>query len=237
MPSMTALPVHLPQGAMIGEDGVWEQVLACAPSGPALRPALFLDRDGVIVEEVGHLRRPEQVRIIAGAAEVIATAAAHGAAVVIVSNQSGLGRGLFGWDDFIAVQARILGALAAAGARVDGVFVCPHHPEARPPYRHSDHPARKPNPGLLLRAASRLRLDLGRSWIVGDRVRDLAAGINAGLAGGMLVGTGYGRDAKEKRALRGLQGGHGFRVLSGVSIADALGLPLLGGAGADDRER
>lgn len=210
------------------EDGIWSQVFA-PPAAPTSRPALFLDRDGVIVEDVGHLHRVADIRLIAGAAQVIACANQRSVPAVIVTNQSGLGRGLFRWDEFVAVQGEILRRLAAAGARVDAVFACPFHPAARPPYRHPDHPARKPNPGMLLTAARRLGLDLRASWIVGDRARDLAAGRTAGLAGGMLVGAGRGDDAVEQTAALALAAAPHFQVLIGAGVADACALPLLAG--------
>lgn len=222
---MAAVPQAAPESPLTAE-GLWEQILvpfdAASPT-----PALFLDRDGVIVEEVGFLKHPKNVRIIAGAAGVIAQANRLGLAVVIVSNQSGIGRGLFDWNDFARVQARILAAMAAHGAVINGVFACPHHPEAAPPYRHPDHPARKPGPGLLLRAAVRLPIDLARSWIVGDRASDLAAGRNAGLAGGVLVATGFGGPATERQAALHLAAGSRFRVLLADAIGDvAATLPL-----------
>ena len=120
----------------------------------ALRPALFLDRDGVIVEEVGHLRRAEDVRLIAGAAEVIAAANRAGMPVVVVSNQSGIGRGSVRLAGFRGRSAAdCLEMLAARGAFIDAVLACPYHAEAEPPYRHPDHPARKPNAGMILAAA------------------------------------------------------------------------------------
>lgn len=210
----------------IGADGIWAQVLdrAAAP-GPATRAALFLDRDGVLVEEVGFLHRPADVRLVPGAAGVIAAANRAGVPVVVPTNQSGIGRGLYGWAEFAATQARILAELARAGAAVDMVLACPFHAEAEPPYRHPDHPCRKPRPGMLLRAAERLRLDLARSWIVGDRVADLEAGRAAGLAGGLHVLTGHGQGERER--VIGL-GSEGFKVRLGDTIAAALDqVPLL----------
>ena len=224
-------PDVLPEGAGIDDEGLWVQVLR-SPEGQARRPALFLDRDGVLVEEVDHLNRVEDVRLIDGAAEVIAAANLKGIPVVVVTNQSGIGQGLFSWDAFIGVQSRILADLAAAGAFVDGVFASPHHPKALPPYGHPDHPARKPNPGLLLAAAERLPLDLSASWIVGDRMRDLAAGRKAGLAGGLLVSTGYGGRQGEREAALALAKKGRFRVLIGASVAAALtAVPLFGESG------
>lgn len=202
-------------------DLVWVERLGHAR--PA--PALFLDRDGVIVEEVLHLRDPAETRLIPGVAEVIARARSLGLHVVVVTNQSGIGQGLFGWDDFRAVQQRMLADLAYLGAAVDGVLACPYHPGGLPPYRHADHPARKPNPGMLLKAAEMLLVDLPASWIVGDRADDLAAGRAAGLPGGLHVGTGFG---SEQRPAALSLAGPDFQVLSGVSVADALDLlPIL----------
>ena len=191
---------------------------------------MFLDRDGVIVEEVGHLRRAEDVRLITGAAAVIAAANCAGMPVVVVSNQSGIGRGLFGWEDFAAVQQRMLEMLEAQGALIDAVLACPHHAEAEPPYRYPDHPSRKPNAGMILAAARLLPIDLAASWIIGDRVTDLSAGRNAGLAGGLLVFTGCGDRLGELEAAQRLAGAS-FRVFAGPSVAAALAfIPLLDGS-------
>ena len=217
----------LPEGARIDDDGVWLQVLR-KPRTSTPRPALFLDRDGVVVEDVGHLSRAENVRPIPGAADVIAAANRRAIPVVIVTNQSGIGRGLFGWPEFIDVQGRILDGLASRGAFVDAVLACPHHPEAKPPYDHPDHPARKPNPGMLLRAARLMPLDLARSWIVGDRARDIAAGRNAGIEGALYVTIGNDRHPDEQAAALALAERDCFRVLVGPTIRAALTLvPLL----------
>ena len=219
----------LPEGAGIDDDGVWVQIVR-SPGALPPRPALFLDRDGVVVEDVGHLSRAEDVRPIPGAADVIAAANRRGILVVVVTNQSGIGRGLFGCREFIDVQRRILDGLAAEGARIDAVLACPHHPEARPPYDHPDHPARKPNPGMLLRAADLVPLDLARSWIVGDRARDIAAGRKAGIEGALYVTGGNRRHPDEQAAALSLAAQDRFRVLAGPTIRAALTLvPLLAG--------
>jgi D-glycero-D-manno-heptose 1,7-bisphosphate phosphatase len=211
----------------VDDQGVWGEVLRL-PGTSAARPALFLDRDGVIVEEVGHLRRAEDVSLIAGAAAVIAAANRADMPVVVVSNQSGIGRGLFGWEDFAAVQQRMLEMLEAQGALVDAVLACPHHAEAEPPYRYADHPSRKPNAGMILAAARLLPLELSKSWIIGDRASDLAAGRNAGLQGGLLVGL-CGR-LGELEAAQSLATAR-FRVFVGPSIAAALSvIPLFEGS-------
>jgi D-glycero-D-manno-heptose 1,7-bisphosphate phosphatase len=177
----------------VGSDHVWCEVLRPGTAARLRgRPALFLDRDGVLVEEVGYLHRPEDVRIIPGTARAVALANRRGLAVVVVTNQAGVGRGLYGWLDFAATQVRIQRELAAAGAVLDMVLACPFHGEARPPYRHPAHPDRKPRPGMLRRAGQTLALDLGASWIAGDRASDLAAGRAAGLAGGLHLDSGQG---------------------------------------------
>ena len=213
-------PISLPEGATVDDEGLWVQTLH-RPRDSQVRGALFLDRDGVIVEEVGHLRHADDVHLVPGAATAIGAANGRGVPVVIVTNQSGIGRGLFGWSDFILVQDAMLRALAMGGAFVDGVLACPHHPKGRPPYDHPDHPARKPNPGMLIRAAALLPIDLTRSWIVGDRARDIGAGFNAGLAGGVHVATGHGSAPDERPAALAFSRDEKFRVLAEPSLASA----------------
>jgi D-glycero-D-manno-heptose 1,7-bisphosphate phosphatase len=151
------------------------------------RPALFLDRDGVIVEDSGYVCRAEDAHVLAGAAAAIARCNTLRIPVIVVSNQSGIARGLYDWNGFAAVQGVIEDALAAAGARLDAVFACAHHGDGRAPLNIPDHPWRKPNPGMIVDAATRMALDRPRSWIAGDRASDIAAGKAAGLAGGILI--------------------------------------------------
>jgi D-glycero-D-manno-heptose 1,7-bisphosphate phosphatase len=185
------------------EAGLWSEVKSprVATEG---RAALFLDRDGVLVEEVNYLHRPQDARLIDGAADVIGRANRLGIAVVIVTNQAGIGRRYYDWMHFIAVQAKITGMLTAAGVHLDAVFACPHHADARPPYQHPDHPARKPNPGMIVMAGGLLGLDLAASWIVGDRSSDVRAGLNGGLAGGVQVATGHGSRGNERDTAKAL---------------------------------
>lgn len=185
-------------------------------------PALFLDRDGVLVEEVIHLHEAEKARLIDAAAEVVRAANERSLHVVVVTNQSGIGRGLFDWQDFSRVQRKIVKDLSRRGARLDAVLACPHHDQAViAAYRHADHADRKPNPGMLLKAAALLDIDLAGSWIIGDRAADLAAARRAGLAGGLHVLTGFGR---EERQAALSEAAKDFAVLRGESIADAFRL-------------
>lgn len=156
------------------------------------KPCLFLDRDGVLVEETHYLHRIEDVVLISGVAEAIANANALGVPVVMVTNQAGIGRGYYSWRDFERVQQHIIEACASVGARWDMVLACAYHGEGIAPYRLDGHSWRKPQPGMLLEAARVLKIDVSRSHIVGDTLADLQAGVEAGLSGGTLVMTGHG---------------------------------------------
>lgn len=160
------------------------------------RPAVFLDRDGVIVEETGYLHRPADLKLIVGAVEAIALLKRSDWCVVVVTNQAGVGRGYYGWPEFQAVQEAIEVQLAAAGATLDGVWACGYHPEGLGDLRH-DHPYRKPGPGMLLDAAALLEIDLQASWMIGDKLVDIQAGLNASVGGAILVRTGYGRQYEQ----------------------------------------
>jgi D-glycero-D-manno-heptose 1,7-bisphosphate phosphatase len=206
----------------VDDDGIWCAARGAAAAGWAAgRPALFLDRDGVIVEDTGYLHRPADVRLIAGAAEVIAAANRQGTPVIVLTNQSGIGRGLYGWAEFAATEARIAADLAARQAHLDLVIACPYHPEGKPPYSHPAHPCRKPLPGMVHRAGARLGVDLPRSWIVGDRAADMAAGRAGGLAGGLHVLTGHGQ-TERAAALR--LASQDFQVRLAETIAVAMEL-------------
>ena len=211
----------LPDGATL-VDGVFHQTLRPKETANR-RPALFLDRDGCVVVEAHYLHKVENVQLIAGAADVIKRANALNIAVVFVTNQAGIGYGYFDWPDFFLVQDKILSELVSDGAMVDGVYACPYHAKGKPPYDHPDHPSRKPNPGMLLAAAAEMNLELGSSWIVGDRAGDLEAGYNAGLAGGIQVATGHGTRAGEREAALALNTKN-YLVLAADSIADTTAL-------------
>jgi D-glycero-D-manno-heptose 1,7-bisphosphate phosphatase len=159
------------------------------------RPALFCDRDGVIVEEVGYLGKPEDVRIIPAAAALISTANRLGIRVVVVTNQSGIGKGYYGWTDFCAVQDQIARDLADCGAEIDLIVASAHHETASGVFASEGHRWRKPNPGMILLAQEKLGADLPRSLIVGDKLSDLEAGQAADIGNGLLVRTGHGEDA------------------------------------------
>ena len=146
------------------------------------RPALFLDRDGTLIEDAVYPRDPRHVRLLPGAADALARLARRGFALVIISNQSGVGRGLIRAAEAQAVHAEVVRQFAAAGVSFDGAYYCYHAPD-------EGCPCRKPAPGLLLRAAEELNLDARRSFMVGDKPIDVAAGEAVGCRG-VLFGAG-----------------------------------------------
>lgn len=156
-----------------------------------LRPAIFLDRDGVVIEDTHYLASPSQVRFVPGSADAIAALNRAGWPVVVVTNQAGVGRGLFPLDAVHAVHQHIAEQLAGYGARIEAFYFCPHHPAAEVPEYRTACGCRKPQPGMLRQAAAELGLDLANSWMIGDRESDLAAGAAAGTRT-ILVRTGYG---------------------------------------------
>ena len=162
------------------------------------RPAVFIDRDGTLTEEVGYVNHPQRIRLLPRSAEAIRRLNAAGVPAVVVTNQAGVARGYFSPEILHAVNEAMVRQLKDAGAYLDGVYVCMHHPtEGVPPYR-VDCECRKPKPGLLTRAAHELGLDLAASTVVGDKPSDLESGRAVG-ARGVLVLTGYGHGDWEYR--------------------------------------
>ena len=161
-------------------------------SAPA-QPAVFLDRDGTVIEDIPYLADPGRVRLPPGAAQAIARLREAGYAVILVTNQSALGRGLLSLEGLEAIQKELALQLSRHGARLDAWYYAPAVPRTSDRTVVED-PDRKPGPGLLLRAAREHGIDLERSWIVGDRLSDMLAGRHAGCRGTVLVLTGSGRE-------------------------------------------
>ncbi len=148
------------------------------------RPAAFLDRDGVLIVDSGYPHRPDQLVLIPGAAEAVKRLNDAGYMTVIVTNQSGVARGMFSEETMHDFNRLLVERLAEGGGRIDAVYACPFHSEAVDArYRHPDHPDRKPNPGMLLKAAAEHGLDLGRSLMIGDQPSDMEAARRAGVTG------------------------------------------------------
>ncbi|MBI5363506.1 MAG: HAD family hydrolase [Planctomycetes bacterium] len=160
-------------------------------AGQVLHPAVFLDRDGTLTVESEWVRSGQDLVLVPGAAEAILHLARAGFAVVLVTNQSAVARGIVTEAELAGIHAHFAALLAERGARLDAVYHCPHHPTEGVGAWKIECACRKPAPGMLLDAARDLGLDLARSWIVGDALRDLEAGWSAG-ARAVLVATGKG---------------------------------------------
>ena len=166
-------------------------------SASALRPAVFLDRDGTLTAEADWVRSKEDLVLLASAAPAVELLHRAGFAVVVATNQSAVARGFVTEAELAAIHAHMVRELERGGGKIAGVYVCPHHPtEGIPPYRRECE-CRKPKPGLLLAAARDLGLDLPRSFVIGDAARDLDAGAAAGVAG-VLVASGKGESEFER---------------------------------------
>lgn len=159
------------------------------PEARALRRAVFLDRDGTICEEMGYVNHVDRLQVFPYAAAAIRRLNEAQIPVIVVTNQSGVARGIFPESLVHEVHKKMVAELASGGARVDAIYFCPHKTE-------DACECRKPNPGLLERAAREHGLDLAASWIVGDRYADLEMAYAAG-GRGILVMTGYGRGEYE----------------------------------------
>jgi mannose-1-phosphate guanylyltransferase len=151
-----------------------------------LRPAVFLDRDGTVIEHVHHLTDPSQVRLLNGAPEAIRRLQSNGYACIIVTNQSVVGRGMLSETGLKRVNDEMLRQLAVFDVQLDGVYFCPVVPQQEDP-TIIEHPDRKPGPGMIRKAAQELSLDVSKSWMVGDSISDVLAGQNAGCKGTVLV--------------------------------------------------
>ncbi len=166
------------------------------PTKGELRPAVFLDRDGTIIEDVHFLRHIEDVAFLPGAIEALRQLLHHQYRLVVVTNQSGIARGYFGPEDVENVHRFMAQSLAKQGVRVAGWYFCPHHPEGVISKFKVDCACRKPKPRLITHAAKVHNVDLARSWMIGDKWSDVQAGVNAGVRG-VLVRTGKGRDEEK----------------------------------------
>ena len=154
--------------------------------------AVFIDRDGTISEEVGYINHPSRFRLFPYAAAAIKQLNQNDWLAIVITNQAGVARGYFSEDMVQTVHAAMTREIENGDARIDAVYYCAHHPSVgEPPYRY-DCDCRKPKPGLVSRAAADFDIDLGESWMVGDRYSDIELARNAGVRS-MFVMSGYGR--------------------------------------------
>ena len=149
--------------------------------------ALFLDRDGVILDDSGYMHRVEQIRFVPGIFDLCRGASARGFRLVVVTNQSGIARGYFTEADYRVFTAAMLARLATEGVPIAAVYHCPYHPEATVAAYRREHPWRKPAPGMILAAAGELGLDLSASVMVGDSGRDIVAARAAGVGAALRI--------------------------------------------------
>src|SRR5262245_18566674 len=163
------------------------------------RPAVFVDRDGCLTEEVGYVNHPSRIRLLPRSVEAVGRLNRAGIPVVVVTNQAGVAKGYFSEETLRDVNAEMMRQLTAGEARLDGLYVCLHHPREGELRYRIQCDCRKPRPGLLLKAAAELGLDLAASAMVGDKLSDVEAGQAAGAAG-ILVLSGYGRGEWEYRS-------------------------------------
>jgi D-glycero-D-manno-heptose 1,7-bisphosphate phosphatase len=169
-----------------------------------LRSCVFLDRDGCLIEEVDYLTRPEQVRIIYGSATAVRKLNEAGLLAIVVSNQSGVARGLLTEETLARIHARLRAKLARRNAHLDGIYYCPFLKQAKVKQYRQDSPLRKPRPGMVELAAREHPVDLSRSYVVGDKNSDVELGKNCGLKTVMVL-TGYGPKELGKRRSAGLE--------------------------------
>ncbi|MBN2505083.1 MAG: HAD family hydrolase [Verrucomicrobia bacterium] len=188
--------------------------------------AVFLDRDGTIIEEKGYLRRPEDVAVYPGAADALGRLGRAGFRLILVTNQSGVGRGYYGMADVEAVHGRLRELLRPAGVWFDAIYIAPEAPG-------QPSAGRKPSPHFLWAARDEFGLSLAGSYMVGDKRSDLESGWNAGVRRCVLVRTGYGAELERS-------GGAGLEravVVDDVAAAAAWILKDSAGGGAADPER
>jgi len=153
------------------------------------KPALFLDRDGTIIEDCGYLSDPKKVKLIEPTFLFIKECNLKNIPVIVVSNQSGIGRGYYSWNDFFEVEKCIREKLKKENAFIDMVCACAFHEKGLFDYKHDKNLWRKPNPGMFFEAREVLKINLSKSWIIGDQLTDIDAGYNAGLIGGIYLSS------------------------------------------------
>lgn len=173
----------------------------------AHKKAAFIDRDGVINEERDYVHRIEDFHLLPGVVDGLALLQQAGYALVVVTNQAGIARGLYGEAEFAALTKHMLATLADAGVTIAAVYHCPHHPTAGLAAYRRDCDCRKPRPGMLLAAAADLGLALGESVLVGDKRSDIEAGRAAGVPRCVLVTSGHALSDDERAAADSVQPG------------------------------
>jgi D-glycero-D-manno-heptose 1,7-bisphosphate phosphatase len=169
-----------------------------------MKKAVFLDRDGTLNVDSAYPSRYEQIAVYPESFEAVRKLNRAGLLAVVVTNQSAVGRGLLTEDDLNDIHARLSDSFAGHDARLDAIYFCPHYAQSADPRYREECECRKPNPGLALRAAAELGIDLASSYMIGDKVEDIIFGINI-RAVPVLVLTGSGRDSLARLSEQGLE--------------------------------
>src|SRR5665213_363414 len=162
------------------------------------RPAVFFDRDGTLITDVGYLNHSSQIKLFSRAAEALKTLRKAGFYLFVVTNQSGVARGYFSEASVKKVHQKLQQMLKAQGAKIDAFFYCPHHPQGKVKYFSKKCDCRKPSTGMVKQALKRYSIDLRKSYVVGDKLDDVLLARNARAAGGILVRTGNGRQSERE---------------------------------------
>ena len=162
------------------------------------KSALFIDRDGTINHDIGYVSRPEDLIVYPWAAEAIRLVNESGMKAIVITNQSGIARGMYTEETLEQIHAGLREELSKEGARLDGIYYCPHHPRIGDEHYKRLCVCRKPQPGMLHKAAREHDLDLASSFVIGDKSSDINLAANAG-AKGVLVLTGYGSETQDDR--------------------------------------
>ncbi len=179
--------------ATINSESEASPALPIEPAMVHLQPAIFIDRDGTINEDIGYLSHPNELYTYSFAAEAIRLINDAGLSVIIITNQSGVARGFLDETMLARIHERLLNELARQGAQIDGIYYCPHHPRIGNEIYRKDCQCRKPKTGMLEQAAHEHSIALAESYVIGDKASDINLATNAG-AKGVLVMTGYGAD-------------------------------------------
>ncbi len=162
------------------------------------QPAIFIDRDGTINEDIGYVSEPDELVIYPYAAEAVRLINQSGLKAIVITNQSGIARRMYTEETLDAIHNRMIEEMARDGARIDAIYYCPHHPRIGDDRYRKMCDCRKPGTGMLVRAAREHDIDLARSYVVGDKASDINLATNAG-ARGVLVMSGYGRETLANR--------------------------------------
>jgi D-glycero-D-manno-heptose 1,7-bisphosphate phosphatase len=160
---------------------------------PQFSRAFFIDRDGTLNEDIGYVSTPDELILYPWAAEAVRLVNESGFKAIVITNQSGIARGMYSEQTLGAIHKRMIAELASDGARLDAVYYCPHHPEIGAVDYRKTCDCRKPRTGMLDEAASEHNIDLTRSFVIGDKSSDILLAQNAGAVGALVL-TGYGRE-------------------------------------------